>query len=76
MDEVDILLKNRYSEGELIKLATKLDKEFRVNYFWDGWKFLEDEVFSLEEIDYLRKKYKYSLWSCRRSTTFWSPSSY
>nr|DAL59744.1 MAG TPA_asm: hypothetical protein [Caudoviricetes sp.] len=60
MDEVDILLKNRYSEVELIKLATKLDKEFRVNYFWDGWKFLEDEVFSLEEIDYLRKKYKYS----------------
>ena len=60
MEDVDIILKKKYSENELIKLATKLDKEFRVNYFWDGWLFLKKEVFSEIEIKYLKNKYKYN----------------
>lgn len=60
MEDLDIILKSKYSDSELVKLATKLDKEFRVNCFWDGWIFLKNEVFSESEIEYLRNKYKYN----------------
>ncbi|MDB1939204.1 sce7726 family protein [Clostridium tertium] len=60
MEEIDIILRNKYSEEELVKLATKLDKEFRVNYFWNGWEFLGKEVFSAKEIEDLSNKYKYN----------------
>lgn len=59
MEKIDIILKNRYSYEELIKLATKLDKEFRVNYFWDGWELL-GEVFPKSELDELKHLYNYN----------------
>lgn len=60
MEKIDNILKNKYSQEELEKLATKLDKEFRVNYFWDGWVFLQHEIFSPEEINKLKKTYSYN----------------
>lgn len=59
MNEIDYILKDKYSQDELIKLATRLDKEFRVNHFWNGWRFLGDGIFSAEEINELKKVYKY-----------------
>lgn len=59
MIDIDVFL-NKYSSDELIKIATRLDKEFRVNYFWDGWSFLQEKIFSEDEIRYLKKHYKYN----------------
>ncbi|MBN3348294.1 hypothetical protein CF050_15770 [Clostridium botulinum] len=60
MEEIHRILKSRYTEDELTKLATKLDKEFRVNYFWNGWDLLEREVFSENEISKLKLEYRYN----------------
>lgn len=60
MEELDRFLKNKYSDDELTTLATKLNKQFRVNYFWNGWSLLEKQVFSYDEIEFLKKHYEYN----------------
>lgn len=60
MKKIDYILKNKYSRDELTKLATRLDKEFRVNDFWNGWIFLQNEIFTIDEINELKKEYDYN----------------
>lgn len=60
MDFLSTILEERYSIIELQKIATKLDKVFKLNYFWNGWQYIE-ELFEDTHVDinYLKKAYKY-----------------
>lgn len=57
METLRKILENKYSNNELVTLATRLDKEFQASYFWNGWGFLEN-YFSGKEIIQLKAKYK------------------
>jgi hypothetical protein len=61
MDYLLDILEKKYTNIELQKIATKLDKTFRLNYFWNGWKDLENVFFKDINIDwnYLKKNYNY-----------------
>lgn len=61
MKFLDDILKSKYNENELQKIASKLDKSYRLNYFWDGWNLLNNELFLKIGIDIneIKEKYEY-----------------
>lgn len=62
MEELLKILELQYDLIYLQKKATKLDKIFRVNSFWNGWRELERELFygiSID-LDYYKSRYHYS----------------
>lgn len=61
MDFLSELLEKYYCIDDLQKIATRLDKVFRLNYFWNGWTELEEELFSKNAFDmqYLKSQYNY-----------------
>lgn len=62
MDDIVTILETHFSLNELQKIASKLDKVFRINSFWDGWVELDKEIFSKIDIDlnYVKSFYHYS----------------
>lgn len=62
MDDLVTILETHFSLNELQKIATRLDKVFRINNFWNGWVELDKEIFSKLDIDlnYVKSVYHYS----------------
>lgn len=62
MEDLINTLETYYNPMQLQKIATKLDKVFRLNVFWNGWNELEKELFSNIDIDLksLKSQYHYS----------------
>lgn len=54
-------LEKKFSNEELIRLATLLDRCYKVSFFWNGWKTLEKEVFSSLDLNLnqLKENYHY-----------------
>lgn len=44
-------LEEKFSKRELQKIASRLDKMYKVSFFWDGWKALNQEVVQYLDID-------------------------
>ncbi|WP_024834757.1 sce7726 family protein [Ruminiclostridium josui] len=60
MEELLSILESKYSLIELQKIATKLDKTFRLNSFWNGWLELEQVFYNVNlNINDLKSKYLY-----------------
>ncbi len=62
MDDLVSIIELHFSLNELQKIATRLDKVFRINNFWNGWIELEKEIFGKLDVnlDYIKSHYHYS----------------
>ena len=61
MNYLSEVLEKNYSITDLQKIATRLDKIYRLNFFWNGWVELEKELFNrnIVDIQYLKSNYSY-----------------
>lgn len=44
-------LEDLFSIGELQTIASKLDKQYKVSMFWDGWKLIDHELIQYLDIE-------------------------